>query len=259
MNQPVTSHAEVGVRRLLRPPAHFLTTYQGVSAGSPIYFFEGGRFLDSQAGKPGYDPTLAAACSTPMGAHLELWFPNVFWIDDTEALHGYQWILIPRLRTLFDYRQTKSPNWHIPTQRPGALDTTAPAGQQARIPIPAGYETVSYLQAEPATETAFALERVHSLQASMGTVTVPGPLLPDGTEQAVEQGILDPAVIADANRAQFMIRNLSFARADEVLIAVRRDTTLEANWDFDTTDLRFAQFFGFPDTGVYLFHGNMNS
>lgn len=258
MNQPVTSHAEVGVRRLLRPPAHFLTTYQGLSASQPIYFFEGGKFLDSLAGKSGYDPTLAAACSTPMGAHLELWFPNVFWIDDAEVLHGYEWIITSRLRTRTDYQQTKVPAWHTPATV-GAPDTTAPVGQQARVPIAAGYETVSYLQAEPATETAFALERVHSFLASMAMVTIPGPLMPDGTEQAVQQGIFDPAIISDATRAQFMIRNTSFARADEVLICARRISVDDPNWDFDTLDQRFAQAFGFPQAGVYLFHGHMNS
>lgn len=264
MSEAVLADAQFGTTRVLRPIIGFEDTYEGESAARPIYCFEGNEHLDKLAadGVPGYDPTLARGLSMPLGARVVLWVPSLFWEDqgDPPTVMGYEWIVIWRLRNVADFRRARIP-YHLPKQGAGPNDTTAPPGTQARVVIPAAYNTITYIQAEPALQLARAVQHVHAEDLEFSQTPVVGPLLPDGTEQAVEQGILDPALIVDANRPQFMLHDLT-ALGDEMLLAVRRDSSTIVTWDFATTDLRFSQFLGngtgqqFPDVGVYVSVGS---
>lgn len=256
MNEPVPvlADAQFGVMRIIRPVTGFETTYEGVSADSPIYMFEGNKHLDQLAEDqtPGYDPTLARGLSVPMGARVMLWIPNVFW-PDTPADSGYEWIIMWRLRNVFDFRQARIP-FHFPKQSNGPDDTTVPLGQRERVTIPAAYNTITYIQTEPTAQLGRAIQHTHSEDLEMGTNVLAGPLLPDGTEQAIEQGVFDPSVISDAKRPQWLVHEVQ-AMGDEMLIAVRRDASApDTDWAFAGVDERFSQFLGqqFPDVGVYV-------
>lgn len=258
MGETVLADAQFGVARILRPVTGFTNTYEGVSAARPIYMFEGDQNLDKLAadGTLGYDPTLAKGLSVPLGARVVLWLPNLFWDQGGSTFRGYEWIIMWRLRNVFDFRQERVP-FHYPKQGAGVADTTAPAGQQERVVIPAAYQTVTYMQTEPTSEVARVTQHVRGEDLEFSTTTVAGPFLADGTtEQAIEQGILDPTVIADAKRPQYMIHEVQ-AFGDEMLIAARRDAATIGTWAFGTTDLRFAQFLGdASDVGVLVSVGS---
>lgn len=260
MSEAVLADAQFGIMRTLRPVSGFEATYEGLSAALPIYMFEGNNPIDQLAtdGTPGYDPTLARGLSTPLGARVLLLIPNVFYTDqaDPPVTSGYEWTIIWRIRNVFDFRQARIP-YHLPKQGLGPADTTAPIGQQDRVVIPAAYNTITYIQVEPATQLGRAIQNVHAEDLEMAQIVLSGPLLPGGIEQAVEQGIADPAVIADAKRPQFMVHEVQ-ALGDEMLICARRQVSSVPNWNFASTDLRFSRLLGnatgqvFPDVGVYV-------
>ncbi len=255
MGEPVLADAQFGVTRIVRPVTDFETEYEGQSAARPIYMFEGNKNLDQLAadGTPGYDPTLARGLDVPMGARVLLWLPNLFWDEGGSTFRGYEWTFIWRLRNVFDYRQLRTP-YHYPKQGEGVPDTTAPAGQQARVVIPAAYQTVTYMQTEPTSEISRVTQNVRGEDLQFSTTALTGPFS-NGVEQAVEQGILDPAVVADAKRPQYMIHEVQ-AFGDELLIGVHRDSTTIGRWAFGTTDLRFSQFLGdASDVGVLVHVG----
>lgn len=262
MSEAVLADAQFGIMRTVRPKIGFEDTYEGMSAARPIYMFEGNKNLDQLAedGTPGIDPTLARAIPVPMGARVILSLPNVFWDEGGATFRGYEWLIIWRWRNTFDYRQTRNP-YHIPKQGSGPPDTTAPAGTQERVVIPAAYNTITYIQTEPVLELGRAVQHVHAEDLEFSQFAVPGPFLPDGTEQAIQQGILNPALIADAKQPQFMVHEVQ-AFGDEMLIAARRSASAVGTWAFGSTDLRFSQFLGngtgqqFPDVGVLVSVGS---
>lgn len=260
---PVMADAQFGIGRILRPVDTFQATYTGRSAASPIYMFDTGGNLDQLAADrvAGYDRTLARGIPVPIGSRVVLLIPNIFWIETGPIARGYEWVFIWRWRSLADYRRSRKLPFQLAKQGTGPDDTTAPVGQRERVVIPAAYNTVVFNQTEPTAELARAVQHAHSEDIEFATVTLPGPLLPDGTEQAVEQGILNPAVVTDAIRPQFLVHEMQ-ALGNELLIAIKRDVAVDANWNFATVDLRLAQFLGnatgqtFPDVGVYVCTGS---
>lgn len=257
--QAVLADAQFGMVQIMRPVAGFETTYEGRSAAEPIYLFPEGQHIDpiAAAGVAGYDPVLARGLKTPFGARIAIWLPNLFFTSDVER--GYELILIWRLRNVSDFANGRIP-YHFPRAQ-GAINTTAPAGSQARVPIPAAYNTITYIQTEPLTQRGRAINNIHSEDLEFSTDTVLGPLLADGvTRQPVQQGILDPAVVTDADRPGFIVHEVQ-ALGDEVVMALRRNVTGAANWAFATTDLRFSQFLGsgtglqLPSVGAYALMG----
>lgn len=265
--QVVLADAQFGIVRVMRPVTGFEDTYEGTSAARPVYLFPEGRDGNpdnvdrlAEDGIAGYDPQLARGLSVPVGARVILWLPNLFYTSagDPPEVLGYEWVIIWRLRNLVDFRQARIP-YHFPKGQ-GAPDTTAAPGQQARVPLPAAYHSIGYIQAEPAVRLDRAITNLHSDDVDVATDPLFGPLLPSGAFQPIQQGIVDPAVVTDANRPGYMVHEVQ-AFGDELLIGVRRDNSSITDWTFGTTDLRFSQFLGdgtgqsFPNVGVYAMVG----
>ena len=257
--QVVLADAQFGVVNIMRPVAGFEATYEGRAASEPIYLFPEGDHIDPIAadGVAGYDPNLARGLKVPLGARVALWLPNLFFTSD--VTRGYELILIWRMRGVFDFAQARMP-YHF-TRSEGVADTTAPAGSQARVPIPAAYNSITYIQTEPLTQPGRAINNIHSEDLECSTDLLLGPLLPDGvTRQPIQQGILDPTTVADAEQPGFIVHEVQ-ALGDEVIMALRRNVTAAANWAFATTDLRFSEFLGtgtgvaLPNVGVYAMTG----
>lgn len=253
----VLADAQFGIVSVMRPLNGFETTYEGLTTDDPIYLFPEGENIDKLAkdGVAGYDRNLARGLKVPLGARVVLWLPNLFFTRAAEDF-GYQWVLIWRLRTVVDFRNGRNP-WHL-AQDKGADNTNAPTGQQQRFPVPAAYNTIGYIQTEPTGETARSVTNVRAQDLEVATTELTGPLLPDGaTRQPIQQGVLNPAVVSDAEQPTFLVHEVQ-AIGDELIIAVRRPTTAPTStWAFGSTDLRFSQFLGqqFPNVGVYVMMG----
>jgi hypothetical protein len=251
--QIVLADAQFGMVQLMQPAADFENVYEGESAAQPLYLFPEGSNIDplAQDGVSGYDSQLARGLPVPFGARLVLWLPNITYADGPSTL-GYEWVLIWRLRNVFDYRQRRKP-YHFPRDQ-GAVDTSG-ATAENRVPIPAAYNTITYIQAEPLTQPGRAVNNIHAEDLEASANKLAGPLLAGGGVQPVQQGIFDPATIADAERPSFLTHDVQ-AIGDELLIALRRSDASIADWAFGGTDEAVADFFTESEnSGVYVMAG----
>jgi len=258
----VVADPQFGVVRVMRPVSGFEEIYEGTPAGEPVYLYPEGRPIDpiAEEGTPGYDPLLARGLAVPYGARLALEFPNVYWTDSLEEDHGYVFVPIWRLRNVFDFRQGRNP-FHFPRSS-GAADTTAPAGQQSRVPLPAACNTLGYIQTEPTTARGRALTNIRSEDLQLSTFPLALPKLSGGRTQPIQQGILDPAKVSDAKQPTQMVHEIQ-AMGDELIFAVYRDDAEVANWEFaeGSADFRLSQFLGIgtgqelTNVGVYVMPG----
>lgn len=257
--QIVMADAQFGVVQVMRPQNGFEAIYEGQSVDNPVYLFPEGRNIDQLAadGVAGYDPELARGLKIPLGARVLLWLPNLFFTDfsDPPNTLGYEWTFIWRLRTITDLIQGRIP-YHFARDR-GVPDTTQPAGQQARVPLPAAYNTITFIQTEPTSNPGRSINNIHSEDLEASSLTLPNPLLASGNRQPIQQGIVDPSVFpADAEQPGFLVHEMQ-AVGDELLIGVRRNGSSFPNWAFGTTDLRFVRMLGSstPNVGVYVMTG----
>lgn len=260
--QVVLADAQFGVSRIMRPYSGFEDVYQGTPAYEPVYLFPEGKAIDpiAEGGTPGYDPLLARGLPVPYGSRLSLKIPNVFY-SSGNGTAGYVYAFIWRLRNVFDFRQLRIP-FHFPRSS-GVSDTTAPAGSQRRVPLPASYNSITFVQTEPTTGLARSVANIRSDDLRAATTPLALPKLPGGRVQPIQQGILDPASVSDANKPTNIDHEVQ-SLGDEVLIAVYRPTgELEDNWDFGAgqRDYRFSQFYGsatgqeLPNVGVQVLPG----
>jgi hypothetical protein len=248
-----------GIAHVLRPFPTFADEYQGVAASTPIMFTEGGEPLDAQAGEPGYSARLLRGLAVPAGARVLAWLPSLFAISN--PLIPYTWHAVWRLRTTFDYRQERQP-FHIAKQGEGVPDTSVPAGQQARVVIPAAHHVAIYSQSETGLGTfAMVTANIRGENVSTRGPDYPLPLLPGGQTGYFQQGLRDPgAVPAIASIPEFLPYDIPVL-GDELLISCVRPTDAVGQWSFATADLPFAEQFGdatgttFPDIGVYIMIG----
>jgi hypothetical protein len=252
--QIVLADAQFGMVQLMQPTANFESIYEGEGAAQPIYLFPEGDNIDPLArdGIAGYDSDLARGLPVPFGSRVVLWLPNLAYVVDESSTLGYEWVLIWRLRNVFDFRQSRRP-YHFPRDQ-GAIDTSG-ADAESRVPIPAAYNTITYIQTEPSTQPGRAVNNIHAEDLEASADKLAGPLLPGGGVQPVQQGIFDPTSIADAERPSFLTHDAQ-AIGDELLIALRRSDVSIANWAFGTVDKPVADFFtGGTNAAVYVMVG----
>jgi hypothetical protein len=225
-------------------------------------FTLGGEALDAQAGEPGYSPLLLRGLPTPIGARLLLWLPAIA-VAILAPTVPYVFSTVWRLRSLFDYRQERTP-WHIGKQGAGVADTTAPPGQQARVVIPAAHEVVVYNQPEPGGLFDGVTQVIREESVSPRRPSYDLPLLPDSSTGIYQQGVLDPAADAVLAPIPEWLQHEVAVKGDELLIGVTRATDAFATWDFAQPagpDALFSQQFGdgggttYPDLGIYAMIG----
>jgi len=261
--QTVLADPQFGIAKIMRPVAGFEEVYEGTPADEPVYLYPDGDPIDPLAAQElaGYDPLLARGLPVPFGARVALQFPNVFWLDPGQAADvGYKYALIWRMRSVLDFRLLRVVPFHFP-RTTGAADTTAPVGQQSRVPLPAAYNTIGYIQPEPVS-IGRSDTNIRSEDLPVATVPLALPKLSGGRVQPIQQGIFDPSAVSDAKQPTQLVHEIQ-ALGDELLIAVYRDASNEANWEFGEgeTDYRFSQFFGTgtgeaqPQVGVYVLSG----
>jgi hypothetical protein len=256
-------------RFLLRPYEGFATQYQGQGGTIPILFSEvadpshslGGNPSDVLAlrGEEGYDPNLVRGLKVPLGARCLLWLPSLT-IGD-RGTERYRWVLIWRLRNVRDYRLTDDERmpYHNPKGVPGVNDGNDPTDPE-RVVIAAAYETIWYSPSEPGAVDAHVVRSGRAVDLSYAAVDMQAPFLPSGARGAIQQGILNPAVFADALLPLWGTYE-TVCKGDEVLLGLFRATS---TWDFTsaTEDQFISTLFQssgapiFPDMGVYVFVGS---
>lgn len=269
----LSADPQFGITKILRPYAGFEAVYTGKVVGVPIMFTEvltppGGKPLDDMAGQPGYSPLLLRGISVPVGSRIIVWLPNIF--GSSNVLNGtwnYDWTFTWRLRSVFDFRQSRIP-FHYPKQAPGIPDTLN-APPTARVVIPGAVHSMMYTFAKPVVGAPASSPTV-SLQADIPSPESTGiprlPLIPGGANGYYQQGIFDPATsIITASGPMYIPFELQ-SMGDELLIGMTRTTAAtngtgaSATWNFADVDLIITNLFGaglgnFPDIGVYVMMG----
>jgi hypothetical protein len=269
--------------RVLKPFEGFERVYQGQSLGRPIAF-PGARDPRAQQQKPGFDPNLMSGTPVPEGARVILWFPMclnpVTMLDNPIQFYSYR--LIWRYRNLGDYRdppaRKRRAPYHFPRQSPGAPETLLGV-PLPRVTLPASWHVIAYEQTEPSLGAGELVVRSEKITPKIDSLLdYVQPLLPDGSEGVIQQGVIDPATLGAADAAARMPIFVPFwtdAEGDELIILANRETVSAAPndvWDFtapaDTAtpptglggDLAFSNIYGtgngthpiFRDLGIYL-------
>lgn len=275
----VMADAQFGIAHILRPFANFNAVYAGIPSYRQIMVSEvvnppGGEALDplAAAGTSGIDPNLVRGLPVPFGSRVVIWIPKI--MPNIFPQIRYNWSISWRLRNVFDYRQTRAP-YHYPKQGLGVTDTsTVPPG--LRTVIPAANQTIVYTQEpQPAGVTATVVSSMRIEDISAGGTYGPAlvgsnglPLTPTGALGAIQQGLLDPAVVGfgDDGLAQAPFYEMHEVQAvgDELLIGVWREPAEAPNdvWDFDSVDSSLFTFLGdgrrgpMPDVGVLVMCGS---
>lgn len=271
MNDP-----QFGVVSTLRPQANFATQYQGVAANTLIMFTQTQPNGDSpprdpMANQTNYDSNLIRGLSCCIGQRVLIWLPKFGAVTSGGLTDVYSFRLIWRLRSLAD--QSLSPlrqPAHMPLDRTGERDTSAPPTNQNRYVIPAATETVVYDQTEPATLLTNVVQHARVEDIAMlgdepwtgATQNVLAPIIPalsgGGTVTGViQQGILDPATYAPkATKYSYGIYETR-AKGDELLIGLYRTTNL-GGWNFleGATDSPVSDTLNSSvDLGIYVLLG----
>lgn len=260
----MSNEGQFGIVRILRPYDGFEAIYEPLDSRVPLMLTEvdptqgpGGQALDPQAGTTGYDAQLVRGLSVPLGARVLLWVPRLSPAGLAAGVN-YEWRIIWRLRSTFDYRVSRIP-YHFPKQGEGVPD-----GAAARVPIPAAYETVVYNQAEVSTVSLTTVQ--HALREDVSFL--PGPNLfevpqnPAGVAGEIQQGIaVNTSTLAFP--PAFLLYE-TIAKGDELLIALMRQPSTTPTWSFAlaAADNEVSVFLGdgaadgpFPDIGVYVMTG----
>lgn len=272
--------------KTLRPFEGFEAVYQGGTVLSPIQCTEvelgtGGTAIDplAEAGTPGYAPNLIKGLPCVLGQRCMVKLPLMRW-DPTGALDlHYNWVITWRDRSVIDNRKTGQP-YHNLRQGPGIPDTTS-GSPLPRVVVPASWHTIPYAEAEPSPPPApgsladnkryIAKLRIDdfSSRVQVNTPVTGGglllPLLPDGTNGAYQQGVMDPAsllgALGNAESPGAMTIEMQCA-GDELLVGVYRDDPGGApTWDFAGNDVYLSYALGngsgeaLPDLGVKVSFG----
>lgn len=260
----MSSDAQFGISRILRPFTDFETDYQGQPvATTPIMFTEGGVALDPQAGETGYASNLIKGLSVAYGQRVGIWFPLVAGVAGGVlpfSSYPYIYRLIWRQRNVFDFRQARIP-YHFPQQVDGVPD-----GVNPRVVIPACVETITYSES-PEPSDGPATSNLRSDQDRIVAASLSRPLVPGGGLGIAQQGVFDPAINPTTAGMPLFAFYDTNAKGDELLIACTRGAEpyptggsggTQTNWDFAGADLNFSRMFGdgfgqaYPAIGIYI-------
>lgn len=235
--QNVLCVPEFSFYETLVPFDGFETVYDGRSAQYEIMFTVGGQALDpiAASGAAGYDPNLVRGVPCKIGQRVVLLLP-VLPATTTKPSDYYRWNIIWRIRNLYDYRNAPGARYpySLPKQSQGVADTSGPH-PGARVVVPGVIQTVVYNQDEPTGILALVNHIRTELLESRATPNAL-PLLPNGEEGTIQQGVLDTPGGSSLYRSPVFAVHEVQAVGDELLLGLNRSTENNANWDFTNVD-----------------------
>lgn len=276
----VQVHAQMGMARVLKPPANFEQAYEGVSASSVPIAIPG--TLDPIAGKQGYDSQLMAGISVPMGSRLLLWFPQSIAGEADPTVYPYTYRILWRLRAQGDgtllanqgaQGNQRGLQGHLNQNYAGIPndDGADPSDlTQLRYVMPCALHEILFEQTEPGTTFSDVINNLRGEDLSIrGSSYAPSeaPLLVSNPalKGVAGQGIY-PA--PGASTAQFggptFLPYWCDAVGDEFIILVTRNQGGGGlNWSFGGDDFAFSRVYGtangrraaVPGLGIYAMTG----
>lgn len=288
----VLNDARFGVVRTLKPLRGFEDLYQGENAvellgnpSVPVAFFETQNLQQPnftgrhpQAGEPGFDEDLLEYMPVPMGSLIKIWIPQFVSPDNPANFQAYRYTVHWRLTDIAQYNRRLEGQYHLPTEQPGAPDTTL-ATVQTRFTMPSATRVNLINQPEPVDpffgEIAHARRELISVR---GGSTPAQPLLPasgGGSVQGVyQQGVIDPSVDPVFAPLSAFLEFELIAGGDRMLITADRDgeggepVAETSGWNFEDggVDLGFSVIYGtgkrssfqhdpFDSVGIYVAFG----
>lgn len=244
---------QFGTFKLLRPFTGFNTVYNGQSAARRIMFTEDGEALEpgNNATNSPYNGNLVRGLKVPMGARIVIWFPFFTWVQSTSpsVTRPYIWCISWRCRSMFDFnRNGHQAPYHHPRSR---------ITQGGQPPIPAAYQMITYTATEPtAAVDPEARDRVVSTVRAedlrIGADLLTAPFTPSGADGVIQQGVGGTSPTLEGYAA-YEIQ----AHGDELLIGLRRETDVVANWTFASTDASLlSNLTNSDEMGVLVCYGS---
>lgn len=290
----VSADAQFGTARVLRPLTNFEQYLQGqlsvssIAGGSvPVPFFSNLKTrdpdyqgLDPQAGQDGFDPELLDYLPCPMGALMKVWIPFFTDPEDLLLTQTYRYSFNWRVSDIRRYTRALGGQYHLPTEAPGAPDTTG-GTPQPRFVTPAATRTIIVNTPEGVGVSPQNNNVRREFLVVRGGEPSGRPLVrrPGGgpvTLGAHQQGIIDPSFSPGFAKLPVFMEFEVVTGGDRLLLTVDRfgeqgeSTGGPDTWNFEEggRDLGFSVFYGtgalsptyqhpvFPDVGVYLFFGS---
>lgn len=263
MSQAVTSDAQMGMFRVIRPFDGFESVYQGADGTIPIAF---PGTVDAEAGVNGMNANLLGGIPTPLGSRVLLQIPMTGYDDEgsvaLQARYEYQLMWRTRNQGAFNAavlagRQVSA--YHIPSQEPG---------RDAAVFIPAAGDVEIFEQSEPSLAGASAILKVYQQRyRPQVTQAWVQPLLKNGNAASWQQGVY-PAQASEQAAGPSWLPLWLDACGDELLILAYKIDT-EQPWDFTTStaDFAFSSTYGTatgtlknkPNIGILISTGTMGS
>jgi hypothetical protein len=251
MSEAVMADAQFGNVRVLLPFQGFESVYQGQSGSIPIAF-PGGRDPNAEANAEGFDPNLCLGHPVPRGSRISIGIPICE--DAQNQQVDYRYFFIFRDRNLRDFRgsgrQGQRQPYHYAKQGLGALDTLL-AVPQRRYPVDARFMTIGYEQQEPSSPGPALLHLYPEAVIPKAPVRY-RPLLPDGTNGALDQGIYNPAFFNASTASRKIARRAEYqidCLGDDLIILAQKIPDQEgqfSDWQFfvGQEDDAFANIYG---------------
>lgn len=236
--------AQYNVQVIARPFDDFEDLYQGQSGERPI-LFPGGRDSAAAAGKPGFDPNLAAGIRCPKGARCQIVIPTCN--RDLLGAPGtaYRYRLIWRDRSVAS-NDGRVQAGHYPNSR-GIGSPAITPGAGTRFPVLSHFESQQYVEDEPSpllANTSALVQVVPRDYVIRPRDSDSRAYLPGGDLAVIEQGV-HPLDVARGSTNAYTIETLCLG--DDLVIECRRvaDPTV-GNWDFTSPneDYTFSVTFG---------------
>ena len=288
----VSADAQFGTARVLRPLTNFEQYYQGAPAvttlagGSlPIPFFSNLKTqdpqyqgLDAQAGREGFDPELLDFLPCPMGALMKVWVPFFTAPDDVANFQTYRYMFNWRVSDIRRYTRQLGGQYHLPTQSPGAPDTTGPTPQPRFVtPVATRSIIVNTAESPSVSPQSNNVRREYLVMRGGEPPAQPLVRLPGGGPTSLgvyQQGVVDPASSPGLAQLPLFLEFELVTGGDRLLLTVDRFgvngvAAGPSPWAFadGEDDVGFSVAYGtgdlssfkhpvFPDIGVYLFFGS---
>lgn len=255
---------EFSIKRVLRPFKGFEQVYQGLPAYTPICLCERNQPYDPLAkrGTPGYDPNLVYGVPGNMGTRCSIEFPMVQWTSGI-LFNPYDYSLNWRLRNTRDHNTNPEQRvpYHIAKSGAGVPETLPP-NPGPRVPIYGIRETAVYAQTEPTLGNPGVVVLRSLLINPRLNVQAP-PVMPDGSQGAIQQGIQPSTSPSGRYKMPYMLNYETQAIGDDLVICITRSDEVEPDWGFaeGETDHGLSIFFGngdgveYEDLGVLLSWG----
>lgn len=255
----VLADAQWTMVRPLKPFPGFERVYQGKDGSLPIAF-PGVLDVFAERNVAGYDPSLIAGITVPLGSRVTIWIPQTITdgVDNEvppEVNPLYQYQLLWRMRTPRDFRAGQGmgqvstvqqySSYHVPSSGYGQPQVVTLDNSQPRYFLPGALRTVAYEQNEPSDGASGVTHlRGENLQPLQDPIWTP-PLTPSGVPAVWQQGTYTDSAAANTGGPAYLTFTTDVEGDELCILASKIDPSTP--WDFTTVspgDQSFSNTYG---------------